>query len=196
MSCCYLFFNFKLTTTLLAHLLGFYTQTFPITIRFEFHMKRSSLKEILELYENQRWTLQQIAEHLGVTKQAIHSRLKRAGIETRPYGPRPVQIEKDDLHVLYVQKGLSIKEVAKRLNSTPGKIVYAMRRYKIQGRRPNEWLVKHPELGKLAVGESVDLPKTNRKKPHVNFYTMAKRHGFRISTKSIDDKTMRVTRRT
>jgi predicted DNA-binding protein YlxM (UPF0122 family) len=159
-------------------------------------MPKRTLSQILELYENQRWTLQQIAEHLGVTRQAIHDRLKRAGIETRPYSPRPLQIAKDELEILYVQKRLSIAEIARRLNSTPGQITYAMRRYKIQGRRPNEWLVKHPELGKLAVGESVDLPKTDRQKPHVNFYTMAKRYGFRVSAKSIDERTMRITRRT
>lgn len=158
-------------------------------------MGRLSLGKISKLYTERRWTMQRIADKFGVSRQAVHERLKRAGVETRRSGPTPAKFPEAVLRRLYEKEGLSISKVAERLNSTPGKIGYAMRWHKIPGRRGSEWRRKYPELARLAIGEHLDLPKNDRRQPHGVFYKMAKRQGIRVSTRSIDENTMRVTRK-
>ena len=72
-------------------------------------------------------------------------------------------------------------------------MLQAKERHEITRRRAGA-TAKYPEVRKLKVGESVDLPKGEWKKPNTQFYGMAQVAGIRVSTRSIDADTMRVTR--
>jgi transposase-like protein len=73
------------------------------------------LLEIIELYVNREMSVTQVAEHFGVSKQAISLRLKRAGINKRPAAqsivPKP-QFEQFVLEKLYIDEGLPVEKVA------------------------------------------------------------------------------------
>jgi transposase-like protein len=155
------------------------------------------LSEIIELYVNREMSVTQVANHFGVSKQAISLRLKRAGISTRPAAhslvPKAPRFERSVLEKLYIDEGLTVEKVAERLRTTPGRILQAMYRHGIKRRRPGA-SAKYPEIRKLKVGESVNLPKGAWQKPNTEFYSMAKVAGIRVSTRTIDAETMRVTR--
>jgi hypothetical protein len=52
-----------------------------------------------------------------------------------------------------------------------------------------------PELGKLKVGESLLLPRPERKgSQHLTYYKMAKTYNIRVSVRTFDERTFRVTR--
>ncbi len=159
-------------------------------------MRKFLLSEIIELYVDRQMTMKQVADQLGATKQAISYRLKSAGIPARPAGGRkPRKFEKALLEKLYVSDRLTVKQIADRLDSKPGKILYAMNEYGIERRKPETWSTKYPQLRELKVGQSVDMPrKANWIKPAVQYYGMAKKAGIRVSTRTIDPETMRVTR--
>ena len=60
------------------------------------HEPDISTSKLRRLYEVEKPTLRQIADRVGMTYQAVHLRLKNAGIEFRKRGPESVsQIERD-----------------------------------------------------------------------------------------------------
>ena len=130
-----------------------------------------------------------------MTPQAVSYRLKSADISARERSVRkPRNYEKALLEKLYVSDRLTVNQIAERLNSTRGKILYAMNEFGIE-RRWSAGKAKYPQLRELKVGESLDLPrKANLDKPHLQYYQMAKKAGIRVSTRSIDPETMRITR--
>jgi hypothetical protein len=142
-------------------------------------------------------SMTQIADHLGVTKQAISCRLKSAGIRARPTRSRRPQTsyERAILEKLYVSERLTVKQFAEPLGSTPGKILFAMNAHGTERRKRETWATKYPQLKELKVGDSVDMPsKANWCKPAVQYYVLAKKAGIRVSTRMVDPETMRVAR--
>lgn len=151
--------------------------------------------QIIELYRKQKLSSTEIGDRVGLTRQAVWARLKNAGVPIRPNAKKPPIYGKDLLERLYVFEGLTVAQVAERLNTTSSVIIREMDVFGIERRKPDAWMVKFPELRKLKVGESIDLPKlTTRLRPHTQFYQMATTIGIRVSTRSIDEKTFRVTR--
>ena len=125
----------------------------------------------------------------------MHARLKTAGVATRSNEEKPPAFEKDVLEKLYVDDRLTVAEVAEKLKTTYWVIVRAMKIYGIERRKPGALMVKFPQLRRLEIGESVDLPKVPTLPNHyIQFYQMAAKIGIRVSTRSIDEKTFRVTR--
>ncbi len=105
-----------------------------------------------------------VAEHFGVTRQAISWRLKDAGVQTRPLRPKPPRFAKEILESLYVEQQLTVDQVADRLNTSPCVIIRELDKHGIQRRTPKTWAVKYPQIRDLKIGESIDLPKSNRLK--------------------------------
>jgi predicted transcriptional regulator len=66
-------------------------------------MRKFLLSEIVELYVDRQMTMKQVADHLGVTPQAVSYRLKSADISARERSVRkPRNYEKALLEKLYV----------------------------------------------------------------------------------------------
>src|SRR5688572_11621897 len=148
---------------------------------------------IVELYVKHKMPTTEIGRRVGLTRQAVHARLKTAGVVTRSKEQKPPVCEKSLLERLYTYDQLTVIEVAEKLNTTDSVIRRAMKIYGIERRRPGT--VKFPQLRKLKIGESVDLPKLlTRPRPHTQFYQMAAKIGIRVSTRSINEKTFRITR--
>jgi predicted DNA-binding protein YlxM (UPF0122 family) len=149
--------------------------------------------EIIELYVNHELSSSEIGRRFGLTRQAVCARLKTAGVAARPGGSRPPVFEKEFLEKVYVHDRLTVAEVADKLNTTNAIILRAMKIHGIKRRSPGT--VKYLQLRELEIGVSVDLPKLlTRPRPHTQFYQMATKIGIRVSVRSIDKKTFRVTR--
>ena len=91
--------------------------------------------ELRRLYEVEGLTLRQIAEHFGVSHQAVHDRLSRMGISMRLRVVRRNSLDPDVLHRLYVADGLTIAEVAEKLGLTPYFISRELKHHGIPRRR-------------------------------------------------------------
>ena len=149
--------------------------------------------EILKLYQIKGMSAKEIARHFGVTRQAVDYHIKKAGIaiidrRLAAQLPDAKLIEK-----LYVVDGLFIREIAERLNETSDRIRRAMRENGIPSRRRGGQ-PKYPQLRHLAIGESIRLPKET-KHPHIGFYLKAKKAGIRVSVRTVDERTVKVTRK-
>lgn len=70
-----------------------------------------SLQELVHLYTAERLTLKAIGEKFGISKQAVHSRLRRAGIEMRPPIRTTSKIDRKELYCLYVNQKMSVAEI-------------------------------------------------------------------------------------
>jgi predicted DNA-binding protein YlxM (UPF0122 family) len=154
----------------------------------------SKLKEMLRLYQEEKKTLEEVGKVFGISRQAVHDRLKRAGITFRPCKPQKKKLDLKTLIYLYVDKKLTIAEVAKELKSTRKKVTEELERYKIPKRSRNYSNRKHSELYELKVGKSFVMKRPNVKNPYRNLHAKAYAIGIKISVKRIDESTFSVKR--
>lgn len=152
------------------------------------------LQLIRHLYEVEQLTIAEIAGRLGMTRQAVHERMVRNGIERRSNIRERKTIERDVLRHLYEVEQLPVYKVAKSLGVT-GRIVE--RELKNSGIALRPKYAKRPkpsEIDGLAVGESVVLQRPKVPKPYGSLYLKASVRGVRISITRIDAERIRVTR--
>jgi predicted DNA-binding protein YlxM (UPF0122 family) len=161
---------------------------------------RLNIVEIRRLYEDELYSLRQIAEIVGVSHQSVHNHLRNAGVRLRYRGGasrlvvKKPEIEAAVLIGTYVDQRLSVEKVAERLGKSKHAVRKSLQAHGIKLRRPAEWVRKHPELADLNIGESLIVPRPNRRKPYSNFYSMATPLGIRLSLKTIDPETIQITR--
>src|SRR5688500_5996464 len=82
-----------------------------------FPMKRNriSLGEMIRLYEEEGLSLTEVGRMGGVSRQAVHYRLVKAGVRLRPQlveGPKPPRFEREEMVDLYVNQRLSLNWIA------------------------------------------------------------------------------------
>lgn len=152
------------------------------------------LKEMCRLYVVEEWTLQEIADYFGITRQAIFERLVKVGISFRPKRPTKRQIERETLIELYINEDLLVLKTAQRLKTHCKKVSDELKRHEIKKCRQVYSRLKYSELNQLGIGENVIIPRPSIKKPHLGLYGKAKRIGIKISVKSVNKETMQVRR--
>jgi DNA-binding transcriptional regulator LsrR (DeoR family) len=97
-------------------------------------MQKSRLKnidEIKTLYES-GLTLQAIGVRFGVSRQAVHDRLRRAGIERRPRRQPPLQLNREVLHQFRVVERLTLAEISAKLGVSISVVGSELRRHGIK----------------------------------------------------------------
>ena len=155
------------------------------------HTNPLDLNELKLLYCEEGFSLRAIAKRFGVTYQAIHDRLVRAGITRRKRGePKKEPVAKETLQTLYLLERLSVTEIAKRLKMPQKRIYAALRFHSI----PRIKRAQRSELGKLSVGGVIELPAPKRRRFYSNIYGQAKHAGIRVSIKTIDKDRIEVRR--
>lgn len=157
-------------------------------------------KRIIDIYEKSGLPLREIGKLAGRTGEWVRQLVNRAGVPKRKGPPRPSrrrEIAKAELQRMYVREHLPMREIADRLGVGYETVRQELRRHGIE-RRSHHPSVKHPELRDLKVGESVKIPYGNRRPGSkaylVRIYSMAKWAGIRVSVRSLDEKTVLVTR--
>lgn len=153
-----------------------------------------SIEQLLQLYLDEGLSCREIAARLGVSGQAVHYQLKKAGIKLRPIGGVAKKLDVNKLRRLYLTEKRPLRHIAAELGITTNTIYDHLERHGIPRRSEGAHPVKYPELRKLEVGEHIDLPRPDWKRPQTSFYTMAEIIGIRVSCRSINEVTMRVTR--
>lgn len=155
-----------------------------------------TIAELRRLYFHEQLTLAEIGRRYGITRQAVHDRFKRAGVDLPARQPprKAVVIEAETLQELYEKQGLSAREISERLGHPVSTVYSSLRHHSITIRGPGQ-RPKYPVLRNLAVGESVILPRrAGTRKFHLSFYEMAKPLGIRVSVTTVDEVTARITR--
>lgn len=146
------------------------------------------------MYETDELSLTEIATRFGVSRQAVHYRLKQAGVEMRPPGQPAAKITRQDLYRLYVEEKKPVYLIAKELRIYTARVYELLDEFNIKRRTKRVRPVKYPQLRELKIGEYIDLPHPPGKQPHGSFYSMAEIAGIRVSCKTLSEETMRVTR--
>lgn len=155
------------------------------------HEKR--IAETVRLYEVEELSMKRIAERLNITYEGVICRLKKAGVKFRPKRHDVVtMLNRDDLVRLYVDHGLSVSAVAKRLNVSHPIVLREMERFSIERRPRNIENRKPTPLDILKVNESVVIPW--RSPQHNTFHRKAATREIKIKVKRIDPDHVRVTR--
>lgn len=150
--------------------------------------------ELARLYEQEELSLTAIAKYFGVSKQAVHYRLKQSGVQMRPSGKPAAKIKRRELYRLYITEQRPDYAIAKELRTSTGRVNELLDAFKINRRTKRVRRMKYPQLRELKIGESIDLPRPVWKRPQTSFYSMANTIGIRVSCRTIDAETMRVTR--
>lgn len=158
---------------------------------------KKKLEKMIRLYLDNGWNLRKIGRVFGISHQAVSQRLAKAGVKMRATGNKKKPIEPIDrkvLEKLYIKEKLTILKISKRLVKPPAFISRELDRYGIKKRHGGEYHRRYDNLGTLEVGEKMLVSRTRGKRPHTVLYTSAKRFGIRVSVKTIDKKTLQVTR--
>ncbi len=146
------------------------------------------------MYQAEELSLSAIAKRFGVSRQAVHYRLKQAAVEMRPPGQPAAKITRQDLYRLYVAEKKPVYVIVKELRIHTVRVYELLHEFNFKRRSKRVRPVKYPQLRELEIGEYVDLPRPPGKQPHGSFYSMAKIAGIRLSCKAVDEGMMRVTR--
>lgn len=161
-------------------------------------MNRTESKEILNqiiyLYLVEKLSLQAVGKQVGIEKQAVHERLIRAGIETRPREPKKT-LSKKELIRLNTEEMLTIPQIAAKLNVSSYLVSSEMKRHQIKVKIWNQKFKKFPQFSTLQIGETTIIKNEGWKNPYSNLYQFAKNQGIRISIKRVDDQHFRITRK-
>jgi predicted HTH domain antitoxin len=94
---------------------------------------------LIELYRNGK-TLEEIGKQFGISRQAVQTRLKKAGFERRPRGGKVKsgELSRDVLINLYQNKKLPPSKIAEELNVTAPIVTRQLRKHKIPLRTRKE----------------------------------------------------------
>lgn len=143
--------------------------------------------KIRALYDN-GWSVIQIAEHLGVSRQAVHERMRREKVSYRP--ATKVRISKRVLERLYISEGLTIAAIAKRLGHSSKTIARELDRLGIerQDRRPR----KPTGVKGLGIGDRLEI-ETDGDFPY-RVYAESKRLKIRVVVRRRSAKRFAVIR--
>ncbi len=153
------------------------------------------LNEMQRLYFEEDLTLEQIADHYGVTRQAVHERFTRNGVKLHTDRKKPrIKVDKKALIELYENEKLPVMEVAKYLKVSYAVLQRELARHNIKIRRHGELNRKYAAIDKLKIGDKLIIKRPLVKQPFNVLYTSAKIAGIRISIKSVDKENLQITR--
>lgn len=152
-------------------------------------------EELKRLYENENMSSTQLAGKFGISRVTVINRLRKAGASIRSAIRRSAVVDHELAARLYREEKLSVKKVAVKIGVSASDITKSLESNGI-GRRSSHahFKRKYPELLKLEIGESFEIPRPAGSQPHTRLYDIAAKRGIRIAFKSIDAETVRITR--
>jgi hypothetical protein len=150
------------------------------------------------MYCDEKRSLQYIGEHLGVSRETVRSLLKAHSIDRRPRGVYREEVAryKEEIVRLYVEEELKILQIASRIGLSVPRISKVLRAEGVKVLRGGQNSILFPELGKLKVGESLELPRVGGsvRNKYSRYYIMARRLNIRVRIRTISDEKVLVTR--
>lgn len=153
------------------------------------------------MYQDDWKSCREIGVEFGCSRETARKILLDAGVPVSKEGRtggRPGYINPEEVQRLYVNEKLPVSEIAVVVNASTATVSKVLRSLGIEILRGGSRQIKYPELWSLKVGESLDLPRIHSatdKRAYVTYYSMAKNAGIRVSLKTIDTDTIRVTRK-
>jgi excisionase family DNA binding protein len=148
------------------------------------------------LYLDEKLTVAEVASELGVSRPTAYKWLRDSGVKIEKRKMRPsTRYSREELEDLYVEQGLSLREIAERFGVTTPSVHSALAKYEIPhrglGAPSKAFSVKDLELG-----ETIIVPfDISRKWPASAYYEEARKVGVRITVRLDRAKgEMRITR--
>lgn len=116
-------------------------------------------EKLSKMYIVDLMSTKKIASYFNVAPRTIFARLKEYGIplKTASEARIEVHISKEELEKLYIQDGMTMKEIGKLYGITDSTVLYKMRRYNIPSRSKSEShrsLIPKKELERLYITEN------------------------------------------
>ena len=116
--------------------------------------KGIDVEAVRRLYERDGWTIAEIAEELGTTRDKIAVRLHLSGAALRPAQPRSGRLPRlgrSQLVAAYVKRGMSIEQIAREHSCSPAHVRNELRRHDVHRSRvpsalPDGWAALTPAL--------------------------------------------------
>lgn len=157
--------------------------------------RAEKLAKMRYLYDEQGWTLEEIGEYYGITRQAVHDRFHRAGIKMRAASPRIQSLDRARLVELYEKNPLPLARISDALNTSVYKINQELDRYGIKRRVRQPARKKYATLRQLRIGESRMVEKPEKiKNFYRNLHSKAHSIGIKISVKKVGENSFQVSR--
>jgi len=100
-----------------------------------------SKKKLKDLYWEQKLSTFKIAKIFSCTAGTIVNRMKKYNIKRRHSGPKSINISKNALNTLYIEKGLSAPKIAKICHCEQTAILNRLRKYNIPIRQPKQKII-------------------------------------------------------
>lgn len=150
--------------------------------------QKEKLEEMRRFYEDEQWSLAQIAAHFGITKPAVRERLVKAGVQRRKRGAPKKSFDKEILIKQHVAENRTIHQTAACLGTGYESVRRELKRQGIETPAPNALRRTMPELADLALGATMLIERPIAKNPLIKIHMKAKRFGVKFALKSIHSK--------
>ena len=157
--------------------------------------------EIVTMYRDEKKSCREIGVEFGCSRETVRKILLDANVSVSGKGRaggRPRNLDTEKVRRLYVEDNLPIIEIANKVNAAANTVSNVLKSLGVKILRGGSRQIKYPELWSLKVGESLDLPRIHSatdKRAYVTYYSMAENAGIKVSLKTIDSDTIRVTRK-
>jgi transposase len=104
---------------------------------------RPSPADLRDLFVKKRWSPEQIADHYHCSRTTVYRWLRDLDIR-RERDSWALTVSADELRALY-EEPLTVEQIAKRKQTTPSKVYRAMKRHRIERRRPTSQTNPRPQ---------------------------------------------------
>jgi hypothetical protein len=148
--------------------------------------------DLIRLYKSGR-ALREIAAEVGISFQAVHERLKAAGVRMRGRGQLKTRLRPSDVRHLYCEQHLSVQNVAKCLSVSSDRVRGELVRQGIEIRGTGRYR-RYSAIAGLRVGESVEVVRSPGSNPRSSFADSARRSRIEITVNKLGGGHWRVTR--
>lgn len=151
--------------------------------------------ETKRLYATEKWEIAQISEHLGITRQAVYDRLRKAGVKLEKRKIVRCLFTKEQLSQLYIVEGRTARQIAQILRTHEQRVLREMQHFGITRRKGARYRRTNPLIKHLKIGDTLRIP-SFRRSPSTFWaiYKEARRLGFRVVIRHVDDSWAEVTR--
>jgi hypothetical protein len=148
---------------------------------------------IKDFYFEQKWPVQRIANHIGVTRQRFMTALGRSGprcFTRKENFAKTLRFEKEQLLELYTSQRLSALQVSRVLGCSPEPVVRELDRHGIRRRPKHVDGLRYVAIEQLEIGQET-IVQTKSGEPPKFVRGTARRLGIRLAIRRVDSHSFR-----
>jgi predicted HTH domain antitoxin len=156
--------------------------------------REKRLAEMCRLYEEEKWSCDQIGKHFDLTRQAVQSALKKSGLKMRSGKRARRHLDRKSLVQIYEKEKRTISETSRILKTSNYNLKEELLKNNIPLRSRGYTKIRFPQMLEMKVGDVIKVNQTGVKYPNRDLHSKAFRIGIRVSVKKIKDNNFQITR--